>query len=271
MTSACPTASSSRASVWATATITTPAGTGSVDQHGLHWDHPMGSGTTCRSSAAAPGKTVGGYPVVTGSQDMDMDQLLDGHIPQFAAASTNKPLPVPDVVLPLPLGGEPVPSFEPCPTCRASTIPWATHPAATGGSRSRRTGARLFGPRGRGARPWRAAPKAYKRVPTGDRRGRAAGRLRHHLQTRGRLSRRRRTASKTGAAARPTSSDSCPPTATAGSTSTQPSARRPTRRSRRLHVHDRRHLAAARARARPPLAKRSCATPWRHFSAGWYW
>ena len=51
-----------------------------------------------------------------------------------------------------------------------------------------------------------------------------------------------------------------------------PSAcRRPDRRPGRLHIDNRRHLHAARARARPAAGEASCGTPWRRSAAAWSW
>ncbi len=66
-----------------------------VDDRGLHWDTAMGVGHNLSLFRRRAWQTVGGYPVVTGSQDMEMDRLLSAH-PQVCCRVDDEPLPVPD-------------------------------------------------------------------------------------------------------------------------------------------------------------------------------
>jgi glycosyltransferase involved in cell wall biosynthesis len=51
-----------------------------LDRDGLHTDHTMGVGHNLSLFRRHAWQTVGGYPVMTGSQDAEMDQLLAAHV-----------------------------------------------------------------------------------------------------------------------------------------------------------------------------------------------
>jgi glycosyltransferase involved in cell wall biosynthesis len=66
-----------------------------LDRLGLHWNHSMGVGHNLSLYRRRAWQTVGGYPVVTGSQDLEMDQLLAGHAVVRCCVEEQE-LPVPD-------------------------------------------------------------------------------------------------------------------------------------------------------------------------------
>jgi hypothetical protein len=66
-----------------------------LDRHGLHWDHEMGVGHNLSLFRRRAWEAVSGYPVVTGSQDAEMDQRLVGH-PRVRCRVEEEPLPVPE-------------------------------------------------------------------------------------------------------------------------------------------------------------------------------
>jgi hypothetical protein len=66
-----------------------------LDRNGLHWDHAMGVGHNLSLFRKRAWQAVGGYPVVTGSQDAEMDQLFTGH-PRVSCRVEEEPLAVPD-------------------------------------------------------------------------------------------------------------------------------------------------------------------------------
>ena len=66
-----------------------------LDRDGLRWDHAMGVGHNLSLFRKSAWQTVGGYPVVTGSQDAEMDCLLFGH-PRVRSRVEEESLPVPE-------------------------------------------------------------------------------------------------------------------------------------------------------------------------------
>src|SRR5262249_52194385 len=50
-----------------------------LDRDGLHWDRRMGLGHNLSLFRRRAWQAVGGYPPVTGSQDVEMDERLTGH------------------------------------------------------------------------------------------------------------------------------------------------------------------------------------------------
>ena len=66
-----------------------------LDRDGLHWDHAMGVGHNLSLFRRRAWEAVDGYPVVTGSQDAEMDSLLAGHA-RVRCRVEVAPLPVPE-------------------------------------------------------------------------------------------------------------------------------------------------------------------------------
>ena len=208
-----------------------------LDRDGLHWDHSIGVGHNLSLFRKRAWHDVGGYPVVTGSQDAAMDNLLTGH-PRVRCRVEEEPLPLPEWyyiyrwgVSPCHLSGEPdMQGFYDVDRRRPSHGR-AVHSSATLACRLRvplaaaaqRDGvprSRHDGTRGRIRRTGAAA----------------AGRLRHHLQAGRRLPGRRRPIEDWGSAALLTFSDLLPRAAIAASTATCRPPRCRRHRPGRLHL-----------------------------------
>jgi glycosyltransferase involved in cell wall biosynthesis len=101
-----------------------------VDDRGLHWDCAMGVGHNLSLFRRRAWQTVGGYPVVTGSQDMEMDHILSAH-PQVSCRVDDEPLPVPDWYYLYRWGVSPC-HLSGVPDMQARYDSQATAPAATG-------------------------------------------------------------------------------------------------------------------------------------------
>lgn len=65
------------------------------DRNGLHWEHAPGVGHNLSLFRRRAWQAVGGYPAVTGSQDLEMDDRLTSH-PNVSCRIEEWPLPVPD-------------------------------------------------------------------------------------------------------------------------------------------------------------------------------
>ena len=66
-----------------------------LNQQGIHWDHRMGVGHNLSIFRKRAWRTVGGYPLVTGSQDFEMHQRLAQH-PEVRSRFEEVPITVPD-------------------------------------------------------------------------------------------------------------------------------------------------------------------------------
>jgi glycosyltransferase involved in cell wall biosynthesis len=64
-----------------------------LNHEGLHWDHAMGVGHNLSLFRRRAWQAVGGYPAVTGSQDVEMDQRLASH-PRVCCRVEEEPLPL---------------------------------------------------------------------------------------------------------------------------------------------------------------------------------
>ena len=66
-----------------------------LDRNGLHWEHSPGVAHNLSLFRRRAWQAVGGYPAVTGSQDLEMDTRLAGH-PHVCCRVEEEPLPVTD-------------------------------------------------------------------------------------------------------------------------------------------------------------------------------
>ena len=195
-----------------------------LDRHGLHWDHAMGVGHNLSLFRRRAWQAVGGYPVVTGSQDAEMDHLVHQPPPRLlprrrrAAAGAR-------LVSTSTAGARAPATCLASRTCRGFTIRWcsprrdrAVHAATALAGRLPGRHGRRPGPSGAPGRISRSRPA----IEHGRRTRPAPGRLRHHLQARSRLSLGHRPGRRLGLRLSLLSATSCRQDATAALTATRP-------------------------------------------------